>query len=51
MIHDELLIQVPKRNAALVVEAIGDAFKRAAAEKFTKIAMEFDSHVSDCWTK
>ena len=50
-IHDEFLIQCPKRYAKEVAALIGDAFKRAAAEVFTKIEMTFDFHISDHWQK
>ena len=32
MVHDELIIQCPKRFGQQVAEAVADAFKRAAAE-------------------
>jgi DNA polymerase I-like protein with 3'-5' exonuclease and polymerase domains len=50
-IHDEFLIQCPKRYAQEVAALIGDAFRRAAAEVFTKIEMTFDFHISDHWQK
>jgi DNA polymerase I-like protein with 3'-5' exonuclease and polymerase domains len=51
MVHDELLIQCPRRFGKAVADLIGDAFKRAAAEKMSKVVMEFDYHIENCWTK
>ena len=51
MIHDELLVQAPKRNAEEVLQVVGNAFIRAGKLKFSKIDMLFDGKVSDHWEK
>lgn len=51
MVHDELVIQCPKQYAQIVVDLIGDAFKRAAAVKMKLVVMEFDAHIAKCWQK
>ena len=51
MIHDELLIQCPKRYAEKVARAVADAFKRAAAEVMSKVVMEAEWHIADRWQK
>lgn len=50
-VHDELVVQCPKRYAQIVVGLIGDAFKRAAATKMKKVVMEFDANVATYWKK
>jgi len=50
-VHDELVVQAPKHFAKIVVDLIGDAFKRAAATKMTKVVMEFDANVATYWKK
>lgn len=50
-VHDELVIQSPKRYAQAVVDLVGDAFRRAAATKMTKVVMEFDANVASYWKK
>ena len=51
MVHDELVVNCPKRYGKLVAELIGDAFKRAAAEVMSKVVMEFDYHIAPRWMK
>ena len=51
MIHDELVIQCPKRYGTLVLDLIGDAFRRAAAEVMHKVVMEFEGNISNRWQK
>lgn len=51
MVHDELVIQAPKHLADEVAFEVGDAFKRAAAERMTKVVMEFDFHIASRWAK
>lgn len=51
MVHDELVVQCPKRYAKEVAALIGDAFKRAAAEKMSKVVMEFDFNIAKHWKK
>jgi DNA polymerase I-like protein with 3'-5' exonuclease and polymerase domains len=51
MVHDELIIQCPKRFGKQVAEAVADAFKRAAAEVMTKVAMESDYNIAEFWQK
>lgn len=50
-VHDELVVQCPKRFAKQVADLIGDAFKRAAAEKMVKVVMEFDYNIATYWKK
>lgn len=50
-VHDELVVQAPKRHATTVAELVGDAFKRAAALHMSKVVMEFDYKVSRSWSK
>jgi len=50
-VHDELVIQAPKQYAQIVVDLVGDAFKRAAATKMKKVVMEFDAHIAEYWKK
>lgn len=51
MVHDELVVQAPKHKAKKVAEAIGDAFKRAAAVKMHSVFMEFDYQIGPFWSK
>lgn len=51
MVHDELVVQAPKRFAEKVAWEVGDAFRRAAAEKMKRVTMEFDYHIETYWTK
>jgi DNA polymerase I-like protein with 3'-5' exonuclease and polymerase domains len=50
-VHDELVIQCPKRFGEQVAALVGDAFKRAAAERMKRVVMEFDYHIANCWQK
>lgn len=51
MVHDELVLQAPKRFANKVDQLVGQAFKEAAALKMKKVVMEFDSHIGPHWSK
>jgi ribonuclease D len=51
MVHDELVIQCPKRFGEQVKALVGDAFKRAAAEVMSQVIMEFEGHIADRWMK
>jgi DNA polymerase I-like protein with 3'-5' exonuclease and polymerase domains len=51
MVHDELIVECPKRFGRQVAELVADAFKRAAAEVMTKVVMEADYRISDRWQK
>jgi DNA polymerase I-like protein with 3'-5' exonuclease and polymerase domains len=51
MVHDELILQCPKRHGEALLAMVGDAFKRAAAEIMFKVVMEFDGHIADRWVK
>ena len=51
MVHDELIVQCPKRFGEKVAQLVADAFKRAAAEVMSKVVMEADWHVADRWQK
>jgi DNA polymerase I-like protein with 3'-5' exonuclease and polymerase domains len=50
-VHDELVVQCPKRLSQQVAAEIGDAFKRAAAERMSKVVMEFDFNIAAFWKK
>jgi DNA polymerase I-like protein with 3'-5' exonuclease and polymerase domains len=50
-VHDELVVHAPKRYGKKVAELIGDAFKRAAATKMSKVIMEFDYAIASHWKK
>lgn len=51
MVHDELVVHCPKHRAAEVAALIGDAFKRAASTKMSKVVMEFDFNIAKHWKK
>lgn len=51
MVHDELVVQCPKRFGELVKHTIGDAYVRAAAEVMHKVRMDYEGHAEPCWTK
>ena len=50
-VHDELVVQCPKRYGKIVAELIGDAFLRAGAERMTKVQMLFDYKIGPHWMK
>jgi DNA polymerase I-like protein with 3'-5' exonuclease and polymerase domains len=51
MVHDELILQCPKKNGKLVADLIADSFRRAAAEVLHSIEMKSEYHISDRWMK
>jgi DNA polymerase I-like protein with 3'-5' exonuclease and polymerase domains len=51
MVHDELIVQTPKRFGKQVAELVADAFKRAAAEVMRSVVMEAKWDISDHWGK
>ena len=51
MVHDELLLQAPKRHAKAVAECVADCFRRAAAEVMKSVIMESEYRISDRWQK
>ena len=51
MVHDELIVQCPKRFGKQVAEAVADAFKRAAAEVMSQVVMEAEYCISERWQK
>jgi DNA polymerase I len=51
MVHDELVVSVPKEHAETVAREVGDAFRRAAATHMTKVTMEFEYKIKPCWAK
>jgi DNA polymerase I-like protein with 3'-5' exonuclease and polymerase domains len=51
MVHDELVLQAPKRHAKEVAECVADCFRRAAAETMKSVVMESDYHIADRWQK
>ena len=50
-VYDELVIQCPKRFGEDVVQLVGDAFKRAAAEVMKQVEMTFEFNIADRWMK
>jgi DNA polymerase I-like protein with 3'-5' exonuclease and polymerase domains len=50
-IHDEIVVQCKPEVASQVADEISDAFKRAAAEVMTKVVMESEFKISNCWEK
>jgi DNA polymerase I-like protein with 3'-5' exonuclease and polymerase domains len=51
MVHDELVVQCPKRYGHKVLEEIGDAYRRAAAEVMKHVRMGYEGHVDTRWRK
>jgi DNA polymerase I-like protein with 3'-5' exonuclease and polymerase domains len=51
MVHDELVLECPKRFSQQVAELVADAFARAAAEVMSKVKMTADFHIADRWMK
>jgi DNA polymerase I-like protein with 3'-5' exonuclease and polymerase domains len=51
MVHDELIVQCPKRYGEQVARLVADAFRRAAAEVMSQVVMEADWHIADRWQK
>jgi DNA polymerase I-like protein with 3'-5' exonuclease and polymerase domains len=51
MVHDEPIVQCPKRFGEKVAQLVADAFKRAAAEVMSQVVMEADWHIADRWQK
>jgi len=51
MVHDELVVQCPKQYGEAVARLIGEAFKKAAAEKMKHVQMEFEYHIGGFWSK
>jgi DNA polymerase I-like protein with 3'-5' exonuclease and polymerase domains len=51
MVHDELLIKVPKRHGEEMGKLISQCIKEAAARKFKKLVMETDYNVEVYWKK
>lgn len=51
MVHDELVLHCPKRFGQQVLECVGDAFRRAAAEVMSKVEMTYDGHIAERWLK
>ena len=51
MVHDELVIQAPKKYGQDVALLVADAFKRAGAEVCHHVTIESEWHISDRWQK
>ena len=51
MIHDELIIQSPKRHSKEVAEIASDCFIRAGEEIMHSVRMESEYHIGPCWEK
>lgn len=50
-VHDEVVVQCPRRYAHAVADLIGDAFRRAGAMVMHKVTMEFDFKIAGFWSK
>ena len=50
-IHDEWVIECPKRYGQEVLDCVKDAIKRAGREIFKTVAMESEGRISDHWDK
>jgi DNA polymerase I-like protein with 3'-5' exonuclease and polymerase domains len=51
MVHDELIIQCPRRIGKQVAEEVVSAFRRAAAEVMSQVEMTAEYCISDRWQK
>jgi DNA polymerase I-like protein with 3'-5' exonuclease and polymerase domains len=51
MVHDELIIQCPRRYGEKVAEEVVSAFRRAAAEVMSQVVMEADWQIAERWKK
>lgn len=51
MVHDELVIMCPAEHGPAVAALAGEAFRKAAAERMTKVIMENESKISTAWEK
>ena len=51
MVHDELVVQCPRRFGKAVASLVANAFKRAAAEVMSQVVMEAEWHISNHWQK
>jgi len=51
MVHDEIVVECPKRFGQQVAELVADAFARAAGEVMHKVKMTADYHIADRWQK
>ena len=51
MVHDELIIQCPKRHGEKVAKLVASAFYRAAGEVMHKVEMLSDYHIAERWMK
>jgi DNA polymerase I-like protein with 3'-5' exonuclease and polymerase domains len=50
-IYDEVVVECDEDKAEACLEMVGDCFTRAGAEIMSKVVMEWEGKVSDCWTK
>lgn len=50
-VHDEVVIQAPRRFAKIIADLVGDSFKRAARTKMHKVTMEFEFNIAEYWAK
>jgi DNA polymerase I-like protein with 3'-5' exonuclease and polymerase domains len=51
MVHDELVVSVPKIYAEDCAKAIQDAIRRAAAERMKLVEMKSEYHIGGVWQK
>lgn len=50
-VHDEVVIEAPEDKAQKVLNFVKDCIKRAGAEFMTKVTMESEGAIADCWFK
>jgi len=50
-VHDELVLNCPKRFGQDVAQLVADSFKRAAAEVMRQVEMTSDFHIAGRWMK
>jgi DNA polymerase-1 len=51
MVHDELVIRVPRSRSLELALLCQDAIRRAAAERMKRVTMESEYHVETYWVK
>jgi DNA polymerase I-like protein with 3'-5' exonuclease and polymerase domains len=50
-VYDEFVVECPTLTAQACMDMIGDCIRRAGAEFMTKVTMEYEGHIAECWTK
>ena len=51
MVHDEIVVEGPEKNAEKIKEAKQDAILRAGREIYKDVDMESDTYIADYWSK